>query len=238
MRTAAVAAAHTAAGYPSPTASAVVSRTQSGVRRLQGVRPDKKSPLTAADIVRVVNEISPSSGLLGVRDRAVLRAGFATAMRRSELAALDIGHLQFVEEGLLIDIPRSKRDQEGSGQRIAVPHGGCHCPVGALKACLDGAEIIDGPVFLPFSRGRRVLDRALSEKQIARIVKQRAARAGFDADAYSGHSLRSGFLTTAGQNRANLWKVAEVSRHRPIDTLRDYVQATELFDDHAGAGML
>ena len=56
--------------------------------------------------------------------------------------------------------------------------------------------------------------------------------------AFSGHSLRSGFLTSAASNGASVFKMMDVSRHRSIETLRGYVRDSEMFKDHAGAGLL
>ena len=61
----------------------------------------------------------------------------------------------------------------------------------------------------------------LTDRSVANIVKAYASRAGFDASVFSGHSLR-----------------ADVSRHKSVDTLRGYVRDAELFNDHAGAGLL
>jgi hypothetical protein len=62
-------------------------------------------------------------------------------------------------------------------------------------------------------------------------------RAGLDPAIFAGHSLRSGFLTSA-KRRASLFKMMDVSRHKSVDTLRGYVRDAELFTDHAGAGLL
>ena len=81
-----------------------------------------------------------------------------------------------------------------------------------------------------------MLPRAIQGRQVSRIVQARARSGGIDDKTVSGHSLRSGFLTTAAQNRASVWKMAEVSRHKDMRELKTYVQQTELFDDHAGKG--
>jgi integrase len=72
-------------------------------------------------------------GLRQLRDRAILLIGFASAMRRSELVALDLSDLKWTAEGVLIHI-RRKTDQEGAGQSVAVPRGATACPVAALRA--------------------------------------------------------------------------------------------------------
>ena len=69
-------------------------------------------------------------------------------------------------------------------------------------------------------------------------VASYAGRAGFDASTFSGHSLRSGFLTSAAGKGASIFKMMDVSRHKSVDTLRGYVRDAELFKDHAGAGLL
>ena len=69
-------------------------------------------------------------------------------------------------------------------------------------------------------------------------MKAYARRVGLDAAAYSGHSLRSGFLTSAAELGASIWKLSEVSRHKSLDTLRGYVRRVDLFKEHAGAAFL
>jgi hypothetical protein len=70
------------------------------------------------------------------------------------------------------------------------------------------------------------------------LVKAYAGRAGLDAKVFAGHSLRSGFLTSAAGKGASIFKMMDVSRHKSVDTLRGYVRDAELFKDHAGAGLL
>jgi hypothetical protein len=69
-------------------------------------------------------------------------------------------------------------------------------------------------------------------------VKHYAERAGLDPAAYAGHSLRSGFLTSAAEAGASVFKMAEQSRHRSLDVLRGYVRRADLFPEHAGAAFL
>jgi integrase len=91
--------------------------------------------------------------LIGLRDRALLSFGLASAMRRSELRALLLEDLTWVDDGVRVLIRRSKTDQEGEGQEIAVPRGLKLCPVAALRAWLDAAAIASGPVFRAVSLG-------------------------------------------------------------------------------------
>jgi integrase len=172
------------------------------------------------------------------RAELLLLLGFAGAFRRSELVALDVADLEENETGLLVSIRSSKTDQEGHGETIAIARGDIACPVKALRAWLDAAGIDAGPIFRPIDRHGNLLPSRLTAQSIARIVKVYAARAGFDASTFSGHSLRSGFLTSAAGKGASIFKMMDVSRHKSVDTLRGYVRDAELFKDHAGAGLL
>ena len=161
--------------------------------------------------------------LIGKRDRALLAFGFAGAFRRAELVALEVADLVEVADGLRVVIRHSKTDQEGQGAEIAIPRGYRLRPVEAVQAWLAAAEISSGPVFRPVARGGRVGTAALSSHAAALVIKQRIAAVGLDPATYSGHSLRSGFLTSAAEAGASLFKLTEVSRHKSLDTLRGYV---------------
>jgi site-specific recombinase XerD len=176
--------------------------------------------------------------LAGLRDRALLLLGFAGAFRRSELVALDVADVEETEAGLRLTIRCSKTDQEGQGVTIAIARGDVACPVKALREWLGAAGIEAGPLFRPINKAGRVARSRLTDRSVANIVKAYAERAGFDASTYSGHSLRSGSLTSAAAKGASIFKMMDVSRHRSVETLRGYVRDAELFKDHAGAGLL
>jgi integrase len=161
-------------------------------------------------------------------------------LRRSELVALDIEHLTYPSEGLQIRIPRSKTDQEGEGDTIAIPRvpDSPYCPVRALQAWLQAAGITTGAVFRRLHRGDALGATRLSAQSVALIVKELATHIGLDARRYAGHSLRSGFLTSAARNRASIFKMADQSRHKSLDVLREYVRNEARFEDHAAEGML
>ena len=149
-------------------------------------------------------------GLAGLRDRALLLLGFAGAFRRSELVDVDVGDIAETETGLLVTIRGSKTDQERQGVTIAIARGDIACPVKALRAWLDAAGIEAGPIFRPIDRHGNLLPSRLTAQSVANIVKAYAARAGFDASTFSGHSLRSGFLTSAAGKGASIFKMMDV----------------------------
>jgi site-specific recombinase XerD len=181
--------------------------------------------------------LAPES-LAGLRDRALLLLGFAGALRRSELVALDVADIAETKTGLLVTIRRSKTDQEGEGATIAIARGDVACPARALLEWLDAAGIKAGPIFRPVNKACMVAAERLTDRSVANIVKAYAVRAGFDASTFSGHSLRAGFLTSAAAKGASIFKMMDVSRHKSVDTVRGYVRDAELFKDHAGAGLL
>jgi integrase len=182
-----------------------------GIRRTLGAAPLRKAPATADKVVAMA--VLAGADLKGLRDRAILLLGFAGAFRRSELVALDATDLEFCQSGMRVHIRRSKTDQEGTGNTIAIVSGSITCPVKAVRAWLEASQITTGPLFRPIGKGGR-------------------------PSLFAGHSLRSGFLTSAAGRGASIFKMMDVSRHKSIDTLRGYVRDAELFRDHAGAGLL
>jgi site-specific recombinase XerD len=235
-RCAAIKFLHETADQESPTTARLVRSTLAGIRRTIGVAQTKKAPATVGRVVEMIR-LCPTT-LPGLRDRAMLLLGFAGAFRRSELVALQVEDVREVEGGLRVVIRRSKTDQDGAGQEIAVARGDVHCPVIAMRAWMQAAGITSGYVFRPFARGGRVLDRQLSDRAVANLVKAYATRAGFRAEDFSGHSLRAGAVTTAAESGAPLLKMAELSRHKSLEVLKGYVRSADLFKNHALGGVL
>ena len=207
-----------------------------GIRRTIGTARAGKAPATA-DVLMQMVALCPDN-MIGRRDRALLALGFAGAFRRSELCALQVDDLVEVPDGLRVLIRRSKTDQTGEGQEVAIPRGYKLRPVEAVQTWLAAAEISAGPVFRAVALGGKVSALQLADESAARVVKRYARRVGLEAATFSGHSLRSGFLTSAAESGANVFKMAEVSRHRSLDTLRGYVRRVDMFKEHAGAAFL
>jgi site-specific recombinase XerD len=235
-RIAAIRYAHKLAGFTLPTDNEHVRATMRGIRRSLGTASKKKAPATVERILAMAPK--PTGHLASLRDRALLLLGFASALRRSELVALNVENIEVSDAGLRLTIRRSKTDQEGQGQVIAVPRGMVACPVATLRAWLDAVGINEGAIFRPIGKGNRIRDRRLTDRSVAAIVKSHAARVGLDPAYFAGHSLRSGFLTSAAARNASIFKMADQSRHKSLDTLRGYIRDAEPFRDHAGAGLL
>lgn len=236
-RAAAIRLAHRSQDCESPTNSELVKATMRGIRRAHGAAPRQKAPALAVHIRSMVALTDPAT-LTGRRDRALLLLGFAGALRRSELVGLRVEDLEETPRGLRLTIRQSKTDQEAVGESIAVLRGSEFCPVEAVTLWREAAGVDSGPLFRRVRRGGQVGATALTPYTVALIVKKYAARSGLDPSAFAGHSLRSGFLTSAAMNRASLFKLREISRHKSLDTLQGYVRRAEAFDDHAGEGLL
>lgn len=238
-RLAAIRLMHVGARHPSPHDAIEVAEVLRGIRRAWKRPPAQKAPAVDEEVKRMVDAVEPQT-LRGLRDRALLLLGFAGALRRSELVALDAEDFVAHPEGLAVMIASSKTDQEGEGQVIAIPRvpHSPYCPVQAVLDWQVVAGIGTGPLFRRMHRGDCVGCSRLTAQSVALIVKRLAVTVGLDAERYAGHSLRSGFLTSAARSRASIFKMADQSRHKSLDVLRAYVRSEERFENHAGEGLL
>jgi integrase len=223
---AAIAVYHRAAGHESPVSHGVVRAVMQGVRRTLGVAPKKKDALVREQLLDVVAAI-PEDDLRGLRDRAMLLLGWAGALRRSEIGALDVEDVTFAPEGAIVDLRRSKTDQIGSGARIPIPRASTPevCPVRALTAWLAAANISDGPLFRAIDRHGRVGAR-LSGRAVASIVQARAPGTNI-----GGHSLRSGFATSAARGGHTEAAIMRHGRWKSVVVARGYIRAGTLWEE-------
>ena len=235
-RAAAIRHMHRQAGHEPPTGAEGVKAVLRGIRRTLGVKPVRKAPATADLLGLVIGRLSGS--LSGIRDRALLLVGFAAALRRSELVALDVDDVEFRAAGMLLDLGKSKTDQEGKGARIPVARGLHLRPVDALAAWLKASGIAEGPIFREVDRHGNVSEARLSDRSVARIVKRSIKAAGLDERAFSGHSLRAGFVTTSLDRKVDTFKIMKTTRHVRVDTLRIYDRRENDFDSSAGSEFL
>ena len=233
---ASISKAHQALDALNPCTSLRVRDEMRGIRNTFGTEQRRVSPAMRDELVAMVDAIE--DGITGVRDKALLLIGFSAALRRSELAALEVDRLHFDRRGLLILLGKTKTDQAGAGAAIAVPRAknGVYCPVTALKAWLGElkrAGHVSGPVFRRISKAGRIHTDPLNSASIARLVKAYAQKAGLDPSLYSGHSLRAGLATSSAQEGKAFHKIKAQTRHKSDATLLRYVRDGELFRDNA-----
>lgn len=232
-----ISVAHKAAGHDSPTKASVVTATWKGIRRTFGTAQNQKAPARTQEVRAMVATLGDGPG--GARDRALLLIGFAGALRRSELVALDVDDVLEREDGLVVTIRKSKTDQDGAGEQLGLPFGSdpATCPVRALRRWYEVSGITEGPIFRPVDRHGTIGPRRLSDKGVAVVVKRTALAAGLDPTKYSGHSLRAGLITAAAEAGVQERFIMQQSRHRSIPVMRRYIRGATLFADNAASAV-
>jgi site-specific recombinase XerD len=237
-RISAISQAHQAAGYESPTTSAIVRLTMKGIRRTHGPsqRVRQAEPAVTATIRKFVHPLGDS--LIDKRDRALLLIGFAGAFRRSELVALEVSDITETDDGLRIVLRQSKTDQEGEGMVKGLPYGSeeATCPVRAWRTWIAASGISEGRAFRSVTRHSHVGE-SLSDKAIALVIKRRALAAGLDPAPFSGHSLRAGLATAAAQAGVSERAIMVQTGHKSLPVLRRYIREGSLFRENAAAAV-
>jgi integrase len=223
---------HVVRGLSDPTRSELVRLTFRGIRRKHGQPQCRVHALTHSDLSAIIPSLGQSAKDL--RDAAILLIGFAGAFRRSELATIECQHIEISEPGAVIQIPRSKTDQDGRGRMIHIPRTpGPLCPVAALQRWMFNAGITEGPVFRPLMRNGKLGKGRISPGAIASIVKQRIGETGRNPSCYSGHSLRAGFATEAARIGVPKWSIKAQTGHLSDSTLERYIREGELHSSDA-----
>jgi len=217
---------HRMRNLESPFSSPLLIQTRRKARRAAARKPQKKSknPITKEVLGKLLETCDGT--MRGIRDRAVLLTGFASGgRRRSELTDLnveDISLKRFEADGVLhLTLLETKTTSANEPQRLILKGVAAR----ALFTWIKYAELYEGPLFRPVSKGDRVLGRRLSPDAIRQIVKYRLKLAGFDEDFASPHGLRSGFLTEAALQGAPIQAAMRLSLHRSV------VQAQKYYDD-------
>ena len=234
---------HTDAGLASPTHTPEVVNILRGLTRIRGTACRQVKALREHHIESMLEACGTTP--IGLRNAAVIAIGFAGALRRSELCNLQVADLKIIESSeqpqsvkMFIYIRKSKTDQQGSGQKIAVPEGKRIKPIQRLKVWLNISGIESGYVFQSMKRGGGLRGNKLHHSDIPRIIKHYAALIGLDATEIAGHSLRAGFVTSAAAHHARLDKIMEITRHRNPTTVLKYIRDADAFANHAGEQFL
>jgi integrase len=219
---ASVSKAHQMAGFPTPTDDRQFKTLLEGISREKGVKQKQAPAFTLAYFKRVVQGIDTARPD-GVRDRALLLLGLAGAFRRDELASLDLAHLRFDDDGLVVELPRSKTNQKGEAEEKAIFFAPDRrsCPVRAVKEWVELLQQhgrTSGPLLLSFHKGQRLSRRRLSTFSLNEIVCLRLGAP------YTAHSLRASFVTIAKLNGADDAEVMNQTKHKTTDMIRRYTR--------------
>lgn len=239
-----IATAHRRAGHPSPCEHPIVQEERRGIENTLGVRPRRAAPLLIPHLEALVQSLG--TGLRASRDRAILLVGWSGALRRSEVAALQVEDLTFLDKGISVLIRRSKTDQAGAGEHVALfrAHRTALCPVLAVQDWLRASGIERGPLFrqLTHQRVPQLLDAPIAPAAVNYLVQTWTAKAGVQPEqigaAFSAHSLRAGFITEAARAQKAEWTIAQQSRHKSAEVLRSYIRVANVFDHNAGEDLL
>lgn len=219
--------AHLVISALSPAADPMVKRTMQGIRRTFGTKQRQMRPMVKDDLLETLMMIDRQNKkpIKAARDRALLLVGFAGAFRRSELVAIQVGHVTQLANGMEIFLPHSKTDQEREGRTVFIPYAdGDRCPVRALTVWLELARIEEGFVFRAVTRHDLVARTGLSAQSVALVVKASVNRTGSNSELVSGHSLRSGYCTAAAIAGIPLWQIKLTTGHKSDVTLSKYIR--------------
>jgi integrase len=235
-RLAAIGHAHRLRALPWSAGHPAIRTTLRGIFRTHGSRRRQAAALTSAELKKLV--AACGGDLAGLRDRALLLLGFAGALRRSELVAVEREHLRFTEAGLRLLIPTSKTDGEGRGVDLGITRGKRPetCPVRALETWLEASDCRFGPVFRKIDRWGTIEHRALGGDAVRDILRKRALAARITVEGgerLSPHGLRAGFVTEAYMAGARDEQVMDHTRHRDLKTMRGYVRRAKLVTESA-----
>ncbi len=231
---------HTYQGFPDPTTHVIVKKTLSGIIRLHGKPKEKAPPLTTDDLERIVIALTQKSTLMALRDNALLQIGFFGGLRRSEIIAIQVQHIEWKPEGIEILLPQSKTDQIHEGQYCAIPYGNDRlCPIKALKQWLEMAHITTGVVFRRILHQRAVTESALTPLTVNHVIKRCARMANLTyANKISSHSLRRGLATSAARANTPIHVIMRAGRWKQVNTVMEYIEANLRFTENAAIHIL
>ena len=208
-----------------------------GIKRRKGSIQKAKKPILINNLKKIINVIDQEKKeeIKKLRDRSIILIGFSGGFRRNEIVSIDYDDLDFVPEGLKISIRRSKTDQFGEGFTKALPYfdNSQYCPVVSLKKLLDLSKINTGPVFRRFIKGSKLSEYRLTDQTVALLIKKYINLAGIDNKNYSGHSLRSGFATSAAESGAEERSIMAMTGHKSTEMVRRYIKEANLFKNNA-----
>ena len=187
-----------------------IATVLAGIRRRHARPPVQKEAILPEDMREMLSTLPLD--LRGLRDRAILLIGFAGGLRRSEIVSLDHGKDDTPDSGGWVEV------QEGGAlitlrgktgwREVEIGRGSADqtCPVHTLTQWLHYARIDFGPLFVAVSRnGLKATSERLSDKHVARLIKQAVEDAGLRPELSkterlalcSGHSLRAGLASSA-----------------------------------------
>jgi site-specific recombinase XerD len=232
-----IAVIHKMKGHYLDTKHPIITENIMGIKRRKGMIQKGKKPILINDLKRLINVINEQKieEIKKLRDKCILLIGFCGGFRRNEIVSLDKSDIEFVFEGVKITVKKSKTDQFGEGLTKALPYfeDRLYCPVVTLQKWINISKINKGALFRSISKGSKLSNKRLSDQTVALIIKQYLNIAGIDSSNYSGHSLRSGFATSAAESGAEERSIMAMTGHKTTQMVRRYITEANLFKNNA-----
>jgi len=228
---------HKLKGHYLDTKHPLIVENLMGIKRRKATIQNGKKPILINILKKIINVIDQQKKekIKICRDRTIILIGFSGGFRRNEIVSLDFDDLDFVEEGLKINIKRSKTDQFGEGSTKALPYFDNlqYCPVVSIQNWIEISGINSGPLFRRFTKGSNLSEKRLTDQTVAILIKNYLDLAGIDSKNYSGHSLRSGFATSAAEAGAEERTIMAMTGHKSTEMVRRYIKEANLFKNNA-----
>jgi len=231
-------------GYPSIWNDPLIVEARDTLARLKGTAAKRQKQdigLTGEALLFKVCDLMGDDPR-GVRDRAMILVGWqGGGRRRSEIAAARVEHFEPVEGGLSWAIPRSKADQTGKGLVVALTPVADerYCPVRALRRWLSVAGIKRGPVFrgVDMVTGE-IMAAGLAPEGVSKRVKHYVKLLGLNPDNFGGHSLRSGFVTSAYKMGRRPIDIKDSTGHHGTREIETYIRRAGLVEESVAKGLI
>ena len=208
-----------------------------GIKRRKGSIQNGKKPIKINNLKKIINVIDEQKNqeIKKLRDRSIILVGFSGGFRRNEIVSLDYDDLEFVSEGIKIKLKRSKTDQFGQGSLKGLPYfeNSRFCPVVSLQKWIKISNINSGPLFRRFKKGSNLSENRLTDQSVALLIKEYLELAGIDSKNYSGHSLRSGFATSAAEAGVEERNIMAMTGHKSPEMVRRYIKEANIFKNNA-----
>ena len=208
-----------------------------GIKRRKGSMQNAKKPILINHLKKIINTIDEQNNdeIKKIRDRSIILLGFSGGFRRNELVSLNYEDLDFVSEGLKITLRRSKTDQFGEGLVKGLPYfdSSQYCPVISMKNWIKISKINRGSIFRRFTKGSNLSENRLTDQTVALLIKEYLELTGIDSKNYSGHSLRSGFATSAAESGAEERSIMAMTGHKSSEMVRRYIKEANIFKNNA-----
>lgn len=218
-----------------------IARVFKGIRRKLPAKPTQKEPILPEDLKEMIKAIpiegSEKIRRVGLRNRALILVGFFGAFRRSELVGIKYEDLRFCKDGVIVFLARSKTDQEGQGMEKILPYGNnsLTCPVLALKSWIEEANISSGYIFSKIEGCGFISYKPLESHAVSEIIKKNGYIKSLDKRKYAGHSLRSGFVTSAVKQNIGQDLIIQQTGHKNLSSLQCYIRRGRNIEESAAA---